>query len=211
LEPQTKYKLAVFDFDGTLADTFPWALSMMDHFMDEFGFGRVTPEEIDELRGTDPRTLMKRFSVPIWKLPSITSYVCESMARDAGRLPLFPGVGEMLGELFERGIELALVTTNTYANVSKVLGPENLSRFHYFECGVNLLGKDKKLKKILHKCDLQPQECIAIGDEIRDIQAAKKAGVVSGAVAWGYNTGDSLKKYAPDLYFERVEEIPGRV
>lgn len=205
------YKLAVFDFDGTLADTFPWALSMMDQIMDEFGLGRVSPEQIDELRGTDPRTLMKRFSIPFWKLPSITSYVCANMARDIGRLPLFPGVGEMLRDLFERGTELALVTSNTYANVNQVLGPENMSRFHYLECGVNLLGKDKKLKKILHKCDLQPQECIAIGDEIRDIQAAKKAGVVSGAVAWGYNTGEALKKCAPDEYFECVAGIPERI
>ena len=45
-----RYRLAIFDFDGTLADSFPLVMTMMNDVADRFGFRRVGEGELDELR-----------------------------------------------------------------------------------------------------------------------------------------------------------------
>ena len=52
-----------------------------------------------------------------------------------------------------------------------------------------------------------PASAIAIGDEVRDIEAARAAGMACGAVAWGYAAPETLRALRPDLLFERMEDI----
>ena len=51
------------------------------------------------------------------------------------------------------------------------------------------------------------QHAILIGDEARDIAAARAAGIASAAVAWGYAEPDFLRSLAPTLFFERMDDI----
>ena len=50
-------------------------------------------------------------------------------------------------------------------------------------------------------------QAIAIGDEVRDIEAARAAGIACGAVTWGYAAPEALRALGPDLVFERMEDI----
>jgi phosphoglycolate phosphatase len=202
-----RYRLVIFDFDGTLADTFPWILSVMDHLADRFGYERVDPAEIETLRGSDPRTLIQKYNVPLWKIPSMAGYVRGLMAKDVHRLGLFPGIGDLLNELARQGAVLAVVTTNSCENVTRVLGPDTAALISHFECGVDLFGKQDKIRRVLRKSGISAREAIAIGDEMRDIEAAKQAGVTSGAVAWGYATVSALEARGPDVLFGSVREI----
>jgi phosphoglycolate phosphatase len=52
-----------------------------------------------------------------------------------------------------------------------------------------------------------PAATIAIGDEIRDIEAARAAGIACGAVSWGYAAPEALRAHKPDVVFEKMEEI----
>lgn len=69
------YRLAIFDFDGTLADSFPWFLSIMDQMADEFRFRRITPEEVGALSSLESREIIRRLDVPMWKLPLIATHM----------------------------------------------------------------------------------------------------------------------------------------
>ena len=55
-----RYPLVIFDFDGTLADSFPWVLRTVDEVADRFKFRRLREGEIDELRYCDAREVMRR-------------------------------------------------------------------------------------------------------------------------------------------------------
>jgi phosphoglycolate phosphatase len=48
---------------------------------------------------------------------------------------------------------------------------------------------------------------IYIGDELRDIEAARRVGIAAGAVAWGYNSTEVLERAAPELLFRQVPDI----
>lgn len=202
-----KYKLAIFDFDGTLANTFPWLLSILDQLADQHGFERLDSSQIETLRGLDARTILKKYHLPAWKMAMIGRQVRSMMTRDIHSLKLFDGMDQVLHALDQSGMLLAVVSSNSLENVRQVLGPENVARFGYFECGVNLFGKHVKFQKILGRSGIRPSEAICIGDEIRDIEAAREVRAAAGAVSWGYAKAEALQEQSPDMTFSHVDEI----
>jgi phosphoglycolate phosphatase len=202
-----KYRLVIFDFDGTLADSYPWVLSIMHTLADKHGVRRITEDELHMIRGFDARAFIKHMEVPMWKTVLIGNDLRKMMARDINQIPLFEGIDQLLAQLTGMGATLAVVSSNSAENVRNVLGPANTALVRYFECGASAFGKQAKYRKILSKSGTAPHEAISIGDEIRDLEAARHAGIAFGAVSWGYTRLDALREQGPDEVFERVEEI----
>jgi phosphoglycolate phosphatase len=206
-----KYKLVIFDFDGTLADTFPWVLSLIDQIADKYHIPRVDRNEIDELRNYSARRIIEDYHLSFWKMAMITRHVRSIMAKNIHQVSLFSGIEELLQNLADQGITLAMVSSNSTRNIKKVLGPEIVPLFDYYECGVSLFGKSARIKKVLRKSGVMPHEAISIGDEIRDFEAALTANIPFGAVAWGYTRLDALKAQAPQEIFTSVAELAEKI
>jgi len=202
-----KYKLIIFDFDGTLADTFPFVLSVMDQVIEKFNLRRIDRSEVEMLRNYDAHKVIKYLGIPAWKVPVIGKHAAELLTREIHRLTLFEGVEQVLQNLSERGVQLAIVTSNSYKNVRSILGPETAALIQYYECGVPIFGKQSKLKRVLKKSGIAAADTLCIGDEIRDIHAARKLKIPFGAVAWGYTNEDALRACSPNELFRSVTEI----
>jgi phosphoglycolate phosphatase len=211
MEGGVRYKLVIFDFDGTLADSFPYFMSIVNELADRFRFKRVEESEVDALRGYSARELIKHTGVSMWKLPLIAVHARRRMAKDIEQVALFEGVDEMLRGLTEKGVKLAVVTSNSRENVRRVLGPENAALIQYWECGVGIFGKQAQFRKVLKRSGVLPGEALCVGDEIRDIEAAKGANIACGAVAWGFATVEALVAHGPTEVFGSMEEIVERV
>jgi phosphoglycolate phosphatase len=202
-----RYALAIFDLDGTLADSLPWFRSHVNDVADRFGFRRIAEEDIASLRRASPREILDRLDVPLWKVPRIARHMRRLKAAHLADIPLFPGVGTMLRALKAGGLRLALVSSDHEANARRQLGGDNAALFSDFACGAALFGKAAKFRRVLRRADVPPARAIAIGDEVRDIDAARAAGVACGAVTWGYAAAETLRALDPDLLFGRMEEI----
>lgn len=98
-----EHRLAIFDFDGTLANSFPWFVGVLNGVADRYGFNRVQADEVELLRGYDARQIMRHLQVPGWKLPFIANHMRRLMARDIDGIRLFDGVPDMLRAITERG------------------------------------------------------------------------------------------------------------
>ena len=205
------YRLAMFDFDGTLADSVPWFAGVVNQVADRFGFTRVEERHHDMLRGYGPGKLLEALSVPLWKTPLIAYHLRALMAQDIDQISLFEGVDALLQSLSRAGVLVAVVSSNSFENVSHTLGPENTALIETFSCGVSLFGKASKLRGVLARCGVPRSQAIYIGDEVRDIEAARAARVASGAVAWGYNTLEALKACAPNEVFRNLNDIIERI
>jgi phosphoglycolate phosphatase len=206
-----KYRLVLFDFDGTLADTGDWVAQAMNRAAVRFGFRSTSAAEIEMLRGLPNREILRYLGVPLWKLPRIVMYIRQLATAESPRTKLFPGTREMLARLSAGGVALAVVSSNSEENIRRVLGTDTATLIRYYECGISLFGKAARFKRILKRSGLPAAQALAIGDESRDIDAAKAAGLPSGAVTWGYATGMLLRSCEPTEVFDSVEEIPNRL
>jgi phosphoglycolate phosphatase len=204
------YSLAIFDLDGTLADSFPWFLLNVNDVADRFGFRRMADDQVESLRHAGSREIIRRLEVPVWKLPLIARHVRRMKAAHLADVPLFPGATAMLRSLRDGGLTLALVSSDHEANARRQLG-EAADLFSYFDCGASLFGKAARFRRVVKRAGVNPAQAISIGDEVRDIEAARAAGIACGAVMWGYAAPKALRGLKPDFVFERMEDVASRL
>jgi phosphoglycolate phosphatase len=201
-----RHRLVLFDFDGTLADSLDWFLGVFDQVADRFGYRRLAPGDRERLRGLETRAILRDLGVPTWKLPLIAGHLRELVARDIASIHLFPGAAAMLDALAVGGIRLAVVSSNSEENVRGVLGAA-ARHVERFACGASLFGKAAKVRAVLSATRADPRAALLIGDEARDVAAARDVGIDSAAVAWGYADPAFLRSLSPTLFFERMEDI----
>jgi phosphoglycolate phosphatase len=103
-------------------------------------------------------------------------------------------------------VQLALVTSDSEANAREKLG-EAAALFAHFDCAASLFGKAAKFRHVIRRAGIEPGKVISIGDEVRDIEAARAVGIACGAVCWGYAAPAALRAHGPDHVFERMDEI----
>jgi phosphoglycolate phosphatase len=200
------YSTVIFDLDGTLADSFPWFLANVNDVARKFGFKPIATHDVDSLRHAGPREIMRRQGVPLWKLPAIATHMRALKREHIADIPLFAGTEAMLRALSGAGLTLALVTSDNEENARRQLG-SSAALFSHFACGASLFGKPPKFRSILRRAGAAPAQTIAIGDEVRDIEAARAAGIACGAVMWGYAAPAALAALSPDMIFHRIEDL----
>lgn len=200
-------RLAIFDSDGTLADTLPWLRGVFNELADELGFRRVEGHEVERLRHLHGADLLRELGLPGWKLPLLLVRVRQRMAAHDGPLLPFPGIPSALERLHSAGVRLAVVSSNTRANVARVLGPETSALITYWNCGASLFGKASKLRAVVKASGIPATNAIYVGDELRDAEAARAAGMAFGAVGWGQHSLEGLSAAQPAVSFSRVPEI----
>ena len=123
------------------------------------------------------------------------------------RVDPISGIPETLATLHGRGERLAILTSNSEANVEAFLTRHNLPYFEFVSCSSKLFGKGREIRRILRKEKLTPGEILYIGDETRDIEAAKETGLRMAAVTWGYNSEEALQALNP----HHLVSLPGEL
>jgi phosphoglycolate phosphatase len=206
-----KYKMIIFDFDGTLADSFQTFLGILNQTAEVFRFRPIHLDELDLLRTYDARQLLRHLGVPAWKMPWIARHLLRQMSEGSQGISLFSGVSELLQRLAEQGVALAIVSSNSQDTILRVLGPSNAALLSYCEGGAPLFGKAGRLKRVLRRSGLPHHQVLCVGDEIRDGEAARKANISFGAVAWGYTQIASLLRFKPREVFHSLEDIEAAV
>jgi phosphoglycolate phosphatase len=201
------YRLILFDFDGTLADSADWMIRTFNAMAPQFGLRSVTEAEVEMLRGRSNREIVSYLGVPMWKVPRIAAEMTRRVAAQADSISLFEGTSAMLQTLHAAGIRLAIVSSNAEDNIRRILGADNAALISDYDCGASLFGKSSKLRNVLRRSGIAPREAICIGDETRDIEAAREAGMDSGAVLWGYAKPDVLRTFQPSRTFESMSSL----
>lgn len=191
-------QLAIFDFDGTLADTFPWFAGLIGEMAQRHGFRAPAPDEEAALRRLDARGVMATLGIPAWKLPLLARDMRKASREAAGELRLFAGIPELLADAHARGVKLAIATSNAEPTVRQVLGPELAGLFAAYACGTGLFGKARKLKGICKDLGVPPARAVYVGDELRDLAAARQAGLPFFGVGWGYTEAEAMRAAGPD-------------
>jgi phosphoglycolate phosphatase len=204
-------RLLIFDFDGTLADTFHLFLQIFDQSSVLYGFRPFDRKNMDHLRTLDTRSILRYHEVPMWKLPAIVNTTRRLMERSIQDVRMFAGIEPAVTRLHDDGFKLALLTSNSRSNVQSVLGTALVSRFNYLECGSSVFGKRFRLKRLLSLSKTAATNAMYIGDEIRDAQAAMQTGIAFGAVSWGYSAIEALLQAGAHEHFLEPQELAAKL
>ena len=201
-----RYPLVIFDFDGTLANSFPFFLQAQRQIAQRHGFEAIAAERVDDMRRLGTREILREVKCPPWKLPLVAADFIRAM-QAAPPVPLFPGVAEALSRLRAEGVRLAILTSNSVENVRRVLGADLADAIELFDGGAHMLGKHRRLARMLDKARMPAAQAIYIGDQLADHEAARRAGMAFGAVGWGYAHADVLRAGQPEEFFEDVPDL----
>ena len=200
------YRYVIFDFDGTLADSLPFLLSCLGELARTHGFREPSPDEWPQLRAASLAGLLESLRIPLWQVPRIARHYRRLMAQRGNAVAPFAGIPSALARLRAAGLPLGLATSNSAASVRQVL-PDARHLFSDGEFDIPLLGKARRLSRLLRRQGIPPAESLYVGDELRDLQAARRAGLDCAAVAWGYGCAATLREQHPDLFFERPADL----
>ena len=189
-----KVNKIIFDFDGTLADTFDQQVKLIKEIRPE-----TSQEEVNRFREIGATALVKEMKLPWSQLIVMTNKISLRHGEVVKKAKAFMGIKSLIADLRKKKVRVEVLTSNRSKNVKIWLEDKGIVVDKVIG-GIGIFGKDKKLKTL--KGDF-----IYVGDEIRDIEACKKVGVKIIAVSWGFNSKKALMKAKPDYLVERVTDL----
>lgn len=201
-------KVIIFDFDGTIADTFDTIVRIANQLATQFGYKQTSPEEVAQFQGLSSQKIIKLSGVSIFKLPFLIRRVRAELNQEISGISAFPGIKVTLVELKQRGIKLGIISSNSKTNIIAFLELNGLQNvFDFIYTGAKLFGKSKMINRLLKQENIEAKAAIYVGDETRDIEAAVSSQVKAIAVGWGFNSPEVLAAQNPDFLIQYPQEL----
>lgn len=194
----------IFDFDGTICDSMKVIVDTVNSYLTKKGKKPVTQKDIKE-KGIEE--LVKEYRLSKLQTLLFVLKGRQEFKKFIPQLKPFPTLPSILHKLSITN-HLLVLSTNSKNNIKKFLSLNNL--IHLFGSVENnpfLFNKAYSLNKIIKKNKFNPNDIFYIGDELRDIKAAKKVGIKSVAVTWGYEGKELLKTAHPDFLISDSREL----
>lgn len=201
-------KAIIFDFDGTIGDTYQAVVDITNGLSSEFGYKPLDKETSLLLKNLSSREIVKKSEVSFFKLPFLVKRIQTEMGKQIEHLAPIGGIPEVLQELKRQGYILGIITSNAESNVIAFLQKQKLAHlFDFIYSGATLFGKHRIINKAAKKYHLAKTEIIYVGDETRDIRSAKKSKVAVIAVTWGFQSESILKQDRPTFLAQKPSDI----
>lgn len=198
----------LFDFDGTLVDSFRCVMEKTILLADQFRLRKIKEEEIHSLRDLSSKEIIKFLNVPLYKIPQLIFAMRNHLREEMHKLHPAPDIFPLLEKLHQSGFSLGILTSNSAENVTTWLEKQGMRAFfNYIHCESSYFSKRNLMKKVIHKYDIDKSKAFYICDETRDIRAAKDCGLNAVAVTWGYNSEKALLEYKPQHIARTPQDI----
>lgn len=198
----------IFDFDGTIADSLPAFIAVFNKLA-RGNENPLTPEEIEHFRGLSSRRAIRQAGVRWWQIPRIIIEGSGDFHALAGTLQPFDGITEVIKTLYLRGDRLFIVTSNSRDSVDMFLINHNLDGFFVdIATNASIFGKARYIRGLMKRNKIKRKDSIYIGDETRDVRAARLARIKIASVTWGFNNEKILKKQRPTYLLDKPSQIP---
>jgi phosphoglycolate phosphatase len=198
---------AIFDFDGTVADSFAESLLSYNRVAPRLRLRSVREEEVPDLRRMGAGQLLQALGIPMWKLPRLMIAARADLHDHFHAVKPIPGIAEALDELARAGCHLAIVSSNSEENVRNFLARHSIGVFQTVVAGASLFGKGTRLRRLLKTTREDRTSSVYIGDTVPDIRAAREAGTAAVAVTWGFHDKLPLAAEAPDALAESASDL----
>jgi phosphoglycolate phosphatase len=202
------YRTIVFDFDGTIADTLEESRRIFNVIAPDYKIRPITKDEIAGFRHFSMKEFINHMDIPKRRVPLFLTRGTLMMRASITSLPLIEGMGEVLVQLRPHVDRFGILTSNAVPNVELFLESNGIrGLFDFISSTSKLTGKSRYLRRIRKQYSLRHEQMLYVGDELRDLKAAKKAGIPFAGVTWGFNSRESLLMEKPEHLLEAPSEF----
>lgn len=198
-------KLVIFDFDGTLADTAVVNFGLADEVLTKQGYPKITEEDLVRYKSMHAREVFKELGLSPMKAVALIKKMRKELLTRVDESLVFPEISGALQELKKDGFVLGVITSNAAEVVAKIMG-RDYDLFDFVKTK-GFFDKDVAIRAVIAKGKFKSENVVYVGDEIRDIEAAKKAKVKMIAVSWGYNKGSILAQKGPTALAKTPKDL----
>ena len=197
----------IFDFDGTIADTFDLIYRLYNDHADDYGYEKLSENELPEIRRLGYKKAMKKKGIRYSMVPRMVFTIGKKMRQHMGEVKPHKGMVDVLKQLQAQGFALGILTSNQANLVKDFLDTHKFPKFDFIMSEKTLFGKDKALKRIIKRNGLSLDQVLYIGDEPRDVTASHKAGVQVVGVTWGLGGPEGFEETVPDVIVDSPKEL----
>lgn len=177
-------KAAIFDMDGTLADSIGMHFRIWKEILLEQGveitydewrpfIGKIGPVFIEHLNKT------RGLDLDGWKLKDYKKKLIDKSYQD--EVKIFSGAKELIKELHEKGIKLAVASSEWHDHVIDFLKVNSIDKYFSEVLGLEDIDKPKPepgvYLKTAERLGINPSECVVFEDSLTGAEAAKRAGM----------------------------------
>jgi phosphoglycolate phosphatase len=199
------FKTIVFDFDGTIADSHPSLVECINELAPKYKYNPIKDTSV--LREKDSMTILKKdLGLSIFSFWGYRNKILSLMHEKMKTIKPFDGIKSSLEKLSKK-YQLAILTSTEESDVKNVLKNGSITTIDPIFSDFSLFGKHWVIERFLKKQKLKKEDVLFIGDETRDIEACKKAGVKIAAATWGLNSKKFLETEKPDYMIDKPEDL----
>jgi phosphoglycolate phosphatase len=208
------YTAVLWDLDGTLTDPKEGITNCVRYALDGLGIPAPSANELEwvigpplgrsfeKLVGEDPRFVTEALRLYRERFGTIGLYENR----------LYDGIGELLKDLAEAGVKNILATSKPEVYATRILSHFGLEPFFFVAIGSNLDGtnveKDDLIQLALDRLsDTPTSKIVMVGDRKYDIEGARRHGIDSAAVMYGYGSKEELEAARPTALIEDVRQL----
>lgn len=197
----------IFDFDGTIADTHHYIVEISNRLCEEFGYRDIKPHEVTKLKDKTSQQVIGILRVPVFKIPALLSRAKKEFLKGLDHLHPFEGLKDVLERLKKEHCRIGILSSNAPENIKSFLKNHNMEIFDFIHTTSMVWTKNTSLKRLIETNHFDKNKTFYIGDETRDVDAARKLWIKVIAVTWGYNSAKVLKKRRPHFLVHNPEEL----
>lgn len=204
-----RYAAVLFDMDGTLADTIPDLLAVMNPILTERGVPALTRESIVPHFGPTEEGMLARL------LPAVAErelrQALEQRLTGRGPVPTFAGIRELVQDCRDAGAKIGVFT-----GAGRLFGGSRLARMDIANLVDAFVAADEVavtkpapdgLFELCRRLGIDPSHTVYAGDSPLDLECARRAGITAVGVTWGVHKAESLAQENPAAVVTRPAEL----
>ena len=212
----SKIKMCIFDLDGTLINSLEDLAISVNYALEKNGFATHHVDAYRTFVGDGAVILIKRAMAT----REFTQTEFELVKKDydehykvhcIDKTALYDGALELLNELKEKDIKLAVISNKPDDFVKSIMSKMNLTQyFEYIAGGLPDVPKKPDpyaFNLLMQKFSLTKGECLYVGDSDVDIFTGKNAGIKTLGASWGFRGRQELIDANAEIIIDSLSEV----
>ncbi len=213
-----RYRLVIFDLDGTILDTLDDLADSTNAALQMNGFPMRTREEVRSFVGNGIQKLIER-AVPVGTDADVIQKVLDDFKvyygeHCADKTKPYDGIVELIGKLRMDGLQTAVVSNKADFAVQELCEQYFPEMFDYVvgeRVGVRKKPAPDAVNEVLRQLDMETTQAVYVGDSEVDVATAKNAQMNHIIVEWGFRDREYLIEHGAKVFATTMQELRGEI